>query len=77
MRELFVVFIASLLLLGCQGGGISSAGFSQPNFSGAGIDSSANNIIIPQGHHPEPTTIVLFGLGALGMYVSHKRKKKL
>lgn len=69
MRGLFIVLVASLFLLGCPGGG----GSGPSSFFGGG---GGGDDIIPGAHSPEPTTIILFGLGAAGLLAAKRKRKR-
>jgi hypothetical protein len=86
MIKKFLCLAAIVLLVGCKGGGSGSA------FSGADVvalpgggdsGSTGGSIIIPEdgvddGAHmnPEPTTLMLIGMGVSGIVASKFRKKR-
>jgi len=65
------MLLMSLLLFGCGGAG-SSGLVSSNSLSDSGGGGGGD--VPPGAHSPEPTTIVLFGLGAAGILAA-KRKK--
>jgi len=72
MIKALLISLSLLLLAGCGGGG--SSAFGGGDF--AGLPSGGGTVIIPQGHNPEPTTLVLFGIGISGLAAHRLRKRR-
>jgi len=90
MRLLIVLIFATVLIAGCSGsGGGSGTSTTTGSVSGAlSTDNGSGNVTVDPGnetnttnivhrtHNPEPSTIILFGIGLAGIARLALRKKK-
>ena len=74
-----LVFCAVLFLAGCnQGGSGGSAGFTSSGSTSGEVVvvGGGDDPVIPPVHNPEPSSMLLFGSGLLGMAVYAKTRLK-
>ena len=74
MNKGFILLLAVcclVLVAGCKSGGGSAQGTQ--SLASTGGEQIPQDPVVP--HQPEPATILLFGLGALGLFGLKKRKK--